>query len=242
MTLFRFDTRPATWARLPGVDPSSIATGTPVEHGLEVFASKAEGLSVGLWSCTPWTSTLAPYPVDEVMVLLEGDVRIRFDDGRTETFCAGDCFYLPKGLPCAWEQDGTVRKIYLIYENGKAVPAAGHGGGLRIDPTAPLAPVQGLPAEFLLGPTPTQRDAPVYADASHRFALGLWSSTPYSRVTLPHPAHELMHIFSGTVTLTAEGASPQIFGPGDSVFVPKGLPVAWDSSEDVTKLYCKVSG
>lgn len=242
MPLFRFDAPPATWQRLPGVDPSIIATGIPVEHGLEVFASAAEGLSVGLWSCTPWTSTLAPYPVDELMVLLEGAVRIRFEDGRTETMHPGDCFYLPKGLPCAWEQDGTVRKIYVIYENGLPLPGAGQGGGLRIDPAVPLVPSQGLPAQFLLSPTPVQRDARIYADAALRFTLGLWSSTPYSRVTLPHPAHELMHIYSGTVTLTAEGAAPQVFGPGDSVFVPKGLPVAWDSSEDVTKLYCKIGG
>jgi uncharacterized cupin superfamily protein len=238
-TLVRFDAPPQTWPLLPPTALASAATGTPVEHGLELFS--APGLSVGLWSCTAWTSVLAPYPVDEVMVLLEGTVRIRFEDGTTRTIRAGESFYLPKGLPCAWEQDGSVRKIYVIYEEGLPVPGAGQGGTLRIDPATPLSPCEGLPARVLLTPVPTQREARTYADASGRFTTGLWSSTPYARVPLPHPAHELMHIFAGHVTLTPEGGAPQVFGPGESVFVPQGLPVAWQSTADVTKLYCKVT-
>ncbi len=240
MHLIRFDAAPETWSEVPPMAPESVATGAPVEHLKELFA--APGLTVGLWSCTPWTSVLGPYPVDEVMVLLDGAVRIRFEDGRTETITAGQSFYIPKGLPCAWEQDVAVRKVYLIYESGLPVPGAGQQGTLRIDPQSPLAPTAGLPAHLLLGPAPTQREAGIYTDASGRFSAGLWSSTPYSRVTLPHPAHELMHVFSGHITLTPEGAAPQVIGPGESVFVPQGLPVKWDSTEDVTKLYVKVTG
>jgi uncharacterized cupin superfamily protein len=239
MSLIRFDAPPDSWPLLPPTVLASVATGAPVEHGLELLA--APGLSVGLWSCTPWTSVLAPYPVDEVMVILDGEVRIRLKDGRTEQFGPGDCFYLPKGLPCAWEQDVDVRKVYVIYEDGQPVPGAGQGGSLRIDPAAALAPTEGLPAHLLLGPVPAQREARAYTDASGRFSTGLWFSTPYARVPLPHPAHELMHVFSGHVTLIAEGAPPQVIGPGETVFVPQGLPVAWQSTSDVTKLYCKVA-
>jgi uncharacterized cupin superfamily protein len=239
MSLIRFDAPPNSWPLLPPTVLASVATGAPVEHGLELLA--APGLSVGLWSCTPWTSVLAPYPVDEVMVVLDGEVRIRLEGGRTEHFGPGDCFYLPKGLPCAWEQDVAVRKVYVIYEDGQPVPGAGQGGSLHIDPAAALAPTEGLPAHLLLGPVPAQREARAYTDASGRFSTGLWSSTPYARVPLPHPAHELMHVFSGHVTLIAEGAPPQVIGPGETVFVPQGLPVAWQSTSDVTKLYCKVA-
>ncbi len=97
MTLIRFDAPPETWSLLPPTVLASAATGTPVEHGLELFA--APGLSVGLWACTAWTSVLDPYPVDEVMVLLEGTVRIRFEDGRTETIHAARASSCPRACP-----------------------------------------------------------------------------------------------------------------------------------------------
>jgi uncharacterized cupin superfamily protein len=238
MTLIRFDSTPGTWPELPPTPLASIATGTPVEHGVELFA--ADGLSVGLWSCTPWTSVLGPYPVDEVMVLLDGEVRIRFEDGRTETVKAGECFYLPKGLPCAWEQDVAVRKIYVIYENGLPAPGAGQGGSLRIDPGMPLAPVQGPPADVLTGPAPAQRGATVYADAGQRFVTGMWSSTPYARRAVAHARHEFMHVHGGEITLTVPGEAPQTVGPGQSIFVPQGTSVAWNSETPVTKLFCMI--
>ena len=35
-------------------------------------------------------------------------------DGRSETFAAGDTFFIAKGTPCTWEITQTLRKFYMI--------------------------------------------------------------------------------------------------------------------------------
>jgi uncharacterized cupin superfamily protein len=34
--------------------------------------------------------------------------------GTSETFIAGDAFFIPKRSPCTWDNTETVRKFYMI--------------------------------------------------------------------------------------------------------------------------------
>ncbi len=49
--------------------------------------------------------------------------------------------------------------------------------------------------------------------------------------------HEFVHILSGTLTVTADGGSPVLLGPGDSAVFPRGWRGTWELHETVRKVY-----
>ena len=227
---------PGDWPLLPAIPEHEIASGTPEQRGVEVFSAPEDGLTVGLWSCTPYVTAPGPYPVDEYMILLEGMVTIRLPDGRSETVRAGESFFIPKGLDCVWDQPETVRKVYVIFENG--VPS-GAGFPLRVNPLVGLTPSPSPAAAVLVGGSPQQQAAELYEDASGQFSVGIWATTPYVRIPIPYPRHELMHLLAGEVTLTAGGVT-RTWRAGETFFVPKGCVVDWVSTVDVRKIYCSI--
>jgi uncharacterized cupin superfamily protein len=226
------------WPLLAPLPAEELASAQPELRGIEVFSAPDDGLTVGLWSATPHVTASGPYPVDEFMILLEGCVIIRLPDGRSETVRAGDSFFIPKGLDCTWDQPETVRKIYVIFENGTADPSA--TVPLRIDPEAALSHSEGPSAAILISAAPQQSDKLCYADASGQFSVAVWATTPYARIPVTFGRHELMHLVTGEVTLTAEGAAPRTYRAGDTFFVPKGCVVDWVSTVDLRKIYCSI--
>lgn len=96
-------------------DNENVVAGSPVETGHEYFRNATGALSSGVWECTAYTAVFDAYPVDEFCYILSGQVTIT-DDTGTETFSAGECFVIPKGLKCTWEMLETVRKFYVILE------------------------------------------------------------------------------------------------------------------------------
>jgi uncharacterized cupin superfamily protein len=50
-----------------------------------------------------------------MMTILSGSVTLTStDDGNSETFTAGDTFFVAKGTRCTWEITETLRKYYFI--------------------------------------------------------------------------------------------------------------------------------
>ncbi len=98
-------------------ESENVIDGDPVESGHNYFTDKTGQLAAGVWECTPYTSQIDSYPVDEFCFILSGKVIITDADGRAETFKAGECFVIPKGLKCTWHMPETVRKFYVIFED-----------------------------------------------------------------------------------------------------------------------------
>ena len=97
-------------------ETEDVIEGSPVETGHNYFLDETNRLSAGVWECTPYTARFEAYPADEFCHILSGRVTITDDDGRAETFVAGDCFMIPKGLKCTWHMPETTRKYYVILE------------------------------------------------------------------------------------------------------------------------------
>ena len=106
---------------------------------------------------------------------------------------------------------------------------------LRAD--AEFKPTASLPAEVLLGPAPQCRSDNVFTDDGAAYLAGTWDSTPYHRVIRPHRVNELMQLLAGSVRFAAPDGSVLSLGAGDAVFVPRGAPIGWESSDRVTKFY-----
>ncbi len=55
------------------------------------------------------------YPIHEMMTILSGSVAVtNHDNGHSETFTAGDTFFVAKGSSFTWEITETLRKYYFI--------------------------------------------------------------------------------------------------------------------------------
>jgi len=106
---------------------------------------------------------------------------------------------------------------------------------LRAD--ADFKPSRSLPPEVLLGPAPECRSDNVFIDDAAQYSAGTWDSTPYHRIVRPHRANEFMHLVAGGVRYAAPDGSVLSAVAGDSIFVPKGASIGWESSERVAKFF-----
>ena len=106
---------------------------------------------------------------------------------------------------------------------------------LRAD--ADFKPSTPPPAEALLGPVPDCRSDNVFTDEPTQYLAGTWDSTPYHRVVRAHRVNEFMHLLAGSVRFAAPDGSVLSVNAGDSLFVPQGAPIGWESRDRVAKFY-----
>ncbi|MFP3461981.1 cupin domain-containing protein [Arthrobacter globiformis] len=65
---------------------------------------------------------------------------------------------------------------------------------------------------------------------------GIWECTQGpSRWVLE--TNEFVHVLSGSMTITPDGGEPELVGPGDTVFIPRGWSGNWELHETLRKLY-----
>jgi uncharacterized cupin superfamily protein len=225
------------WGDIPEAD---LASGAPKQRGRYYYFNAPDiGLSAGVWDCTAFETKMAPYSVDEFMILLEGSVTVSEADGRVTQIDAGESFVIPRGLPCGWRQDGYVRKIFVAYEN-PAMPVPGRPAAdrvIRIDPSAALTSCAGPDPTLLNGPEPRCAEHVAYTDASGQLSIGLWSATAYDRKATPFGRYELMHFLDGQVELHDGASSGQAFRASETIFVPRGAPIGWRSHGEVRKMF-----
>lgn len=224
------------WGDIPA---AGLVSGSPKQRGRYYFNAPDIGLSAGVWDCTAFEAKRGPYSVDEFMMLLEGSVTVTEANGRVTRVQAGESFLIPRGLDCAWKQDSYVRKIFVIYENPAAPvpakPAADHV--IKLDLKAALSPCDGPDPALLNGPEPRCAENVAYTDASGQLTVGLWAATPYDRKATPFGRYEVMHFLEGQVDLHDGGTSGQAFQAGETIFVPRSVPLGWRSKSDVKKIF-----
>lgn len=226
--VIRFDRQAgAALPAWPDIPAAQLESGTPRQSGITYFERPEIGLSAGIWECTAFIGKMEPYPVDEFMLVLEGEVTIAEPGGKQTTIRAGESFVLPRGLKCQWRQTGKMRKFFVIYEAPAGAPTAPAAGPQVIKPDHRLVPQESSPspaAETLIGPVPSQRSHSYYTDPSGQFTVGIWDTSYYHRKVVPFPRYELMCFLDGAVSMTDAAGSSETFNAGDSVFVPLGAP------------------
>ena len=92
----RFEVNPPA-GMLPSnfASPGTFTTDDKTETNHFYFASDDESILTGVWECAPCKEVYDPYPVHEMMTILSGSVTLTStDDGSSETFTAGDTFFV----------------------------------------------------------------------------------------------------------------------------------------------------
>ena len=95
-------------------DPGTFTTSDTNERNWFKFANDDETILVGVWECAPCREEIDAYAVHEMMTVISGSVCLTDPDGRTETFTAGDTFFIAKGSRLIWEITEKLRKYYMI--------------------------------------------------------------------------------------------------------------------------------
>ena len=103
----------AGWAQDFAVDkPVGITLlGEPVV----IWRGADNVLTAGVWQCDAGTLKLSDLPIHEVCVLIEGEVVITSDDGRSESYKAGEAFILHKGFSGTWHMPVATKKYSIVY-------------------------------------------------------------------------------------------------------------------------------
>lgn len=204
----------------------------PFAAGRKVTWSGAKDLAAGSVDFSG-VSKSAAFPHTEIVVVRSGRLDLTLQDGGRRTLQTGESIVIARGTPLRVEAPPGTRWAFCA-----STGAASAASGLTDLPAdAPLSPSSPPPSQFLEGPVPQCRSFNAFTDEASRLRAGIWDSTPYRRILRPHPVNELMHILVGSVTLTGEDERPVRVGAGETVFVAQGTPCAWDSDEQVAKVY-----
>ncbi len=93
------------------VSPEQTLKGAPTVG--EVALGEIGGVEIGIWECTPGTST--DIEVDEMSVVISGRARIDFISPALPSIelGPGDVFRLEAGMKTVWTVTETLRKIYV---------------------------------------------------------------------------------------------------------------------------------
>ena len=221
------------WEDFPA---DTIVSGTRKQNGLVMFEDKARGLSAGVWEQGANETAWMDYPVNEFMLVLEGEVVIVEED-RTVSIKAGEGFVIPKGLRCRWTQPSHVKKFFVIFEDASGLKNEGPLRTIKIDPAAPMAESAPPAPEMLLSPVPVQHTHDVFSDATGQLHIGVWDTTGYHRKLIDFPRHELMCLLEGAVEFEDDQGRRQNFSAGDVFFVPMGTPNSWKSEGYLKKIF-----
>ena len=242
LQVIRFDPGQAleSW---PSAPASVLVAGSPEAKGHYWVQDEANGVTAGIWHCTPFTTKSGPYKVNEFMHLLKGSVSFDYADGTSETFEAGDSFVVPKGTVRNWRQSEDVVKYFVIFNDASGLEAEDPAKlrAIRLEPQGPAATgmskVEFTDTSMFEGGVPTHHVHNYFGEPTGQMSAGVWSTTPMHRKVMPFPRHELMMILEGAVTITDGDGKAQTFKAGDSFFAPKGAVFSWTSTEYVRKFY-----
>ncbi|WP_431122056.1 cupin domain-containing protein [Variovorax paradoxus] len=176
---------------------------------------------------------VASYPHIETIVVVEGELTLTAAGEAPLVVGAQAGAVIGCGTSLRIEAASRARFVFCAAACEKPTQC----GVFPLHADANFTPTGTLPAEVLLGPVPECRSDKVFTDDAAQYLAGAWDSTPYHRIVRAHRMNEFMHLVAGSVRFAAPDGSVLSVGTGDSLFVPQGAPIGWESSDRVAKFY-----
>jgi uncharacterized cupin superfamily protein len=190
-------------------------------------------LSAGVLTLDAGSGLVPPQPVDEFLIVAEGEIALKQEGARELTMRPGDSAVLGCGVAFSWSAKGPVSIVFMRYQRGRCAT----GRIVPIEPAPNLEPSGTPPAELLLSPVPACRNFTDYRSDDGAFVCGTWDSTAYQRSALFYGHCELMYLLEGRVTFVDESGRTATFERGDIFLIEQGARCSWDSREHVAKVY-----
>ena len=118
------------------LEPEEFQSKIPMQHIHVYYEDETLGLSVGVWDTTSMQEVFGPYPGNEFMWVLEGQVSMIDGDDNATVIKKGQTFCVRNAIPVSWKQEGFLRKFYMTYADPKsAMPeiTSSEGGIVILD-------------------------------------------------------------------------------------------------------------
>jgi uncharacterized cupin superfamily protein len=223
--------------------PAEVVLSGTNEHWQKVLH---EGeVVVALYEAMPALIDISePYPYDEFVQVLQGEVTLTPIKGEKQTYGVGESFTVPKGWMGTWDMPVKFREMIVIETKaweksesilgalfgGKTMPAKADPGVLSLKPDQmrelKLDSIPPWPPETVIKGTNEH-----WQKELHRgeVSVTIYESMPaLLDVSDPFPYDEYVHVLEGEVTLTSLEGGKQTHREGDSFLVPKGWRGTWD--------------
>jgi uncharacterized cupin superfamily protein len=217
----------------------------PIQHEHVYFEDKILGLKVGVWDTTSMQEVFGPYPGDEFMWLLKGQVSILDGDDNPTLIEQGQTFCVRNGIPVSWKQVGYLHKIYMTYSNpGTPTPeiVSADGGVITLDAESLNMTIMADTDPFVIEKNkPLQRDNSFFTNDEKNMFAGLWDSTAFTSTMRPYSFHELVMLLDGEVTIIEGDRTEHRFQAGDAFFIPMGTICQWKTDNYIKKFYAIVN-
>lgn len=94
------------------IPASDVIKGNPKARTYVLHEDDGGAYVSGVWHCSPGTFHWN-FARDEFVYFVEGEARLRWDDGRTITVRKGEAAQFPKGH-CIWTVTKTVKKVFVL--------------------------------------------------------------------------------------------------------------------------------
>ena len=225
------------------LDPADFQSDLPEQHVHLYYEDEDVGLTLGVWTTTDMQEAFGPYPGDEFMWLLEGQVAMVDGDGGETVVKQGQTFCIRNAIPTSWKQIGFLRKFFMTYDDPKAATpdiASADGGVMVLDGVALKSGMEkmGSTDPFEIdGDAPVQHDNIVFTNDAGNMFVGMWDSTAFQSEMKPFPCHEFVQLLEGEVTITEGDGTSYDFKAGDVFFIPEGTVCSWNASGYIRKFY-----
>ncbi|MEX3010537.1 cupin domain-containing protein [Hoeflea sp. TYP-13] len=214
------------WEVIP---PDWLIGPVPDQRGVKAF--EYNGLCTGTWENHGGSATGShPYPLFELMQLIDGEVTIIDEAGKKDVISAGQAFFLPQGFNCAWDMTKYYRKYFMTFHK-EDYPAETDQAKLKCirlisNPTdAELDDVSKL-TDGLDTLEPHQRQNLAYESSDGRIQVGTLVSGPCEIPIKSFNRNEFFCVQNGTVIVTSPDRE-ETFTAGESFFVPLHASVGW---------------
>jgi uncharacterized cupin superfamily protein len=102
------------------IPAEQVIEGAPVARSCDLHSSRQAGVSMNLWDCTAGRFRWH-YGSDELVEILEGEVRVTDAEGAQRVLRPGDTAHFPAGTSFVWEVPEYVKKL-AIHRAAKALP------------------------------------------------------------------------------------------------------------------------
>jgi uncharacterized cupin superfamily protein len=211
---------------------AAFGAADPFAHQREVAWEGPGSMSAGRVSFSGELNVMH-FPHTEILVVVDGELRLRAAGATPLVLGPGTGAVIARGTAVRIDAAARVQLTFC------AVAGAGPArpGVVALSPNADFKPSTPPPAEVLIGPAPQCRSDNVFTDEPTQVRAGTWDSTPYHRIVRPHRLNEFMFLLDGAVRFAGPDGSVLAANTGDAVFVPRGAPIGWESSERVAKFY-----
>ena len=173
----------------------------------------------GLYSTGPTTVSIASYPVDEFLLIVDGNIRLTAVDGKVLQAGPGDAVFVPSGWQGQWQSDGF-KEVFAAYE------VAADSRSKPPNTTAALAKISSKEPQPMLAPDVKTYDIFKYRllgkSQDGRFRAGMSEMRSERGMKTGSDVDEALITIDGSETFISEGNATIDSAPGDVVFMPKG--------------------